>query len=259
MILGTFAASFVATIAVAAPITLPPTGGVADYQLGGAYPPAAHVQIVTRDRSEPPAPGRYSICYVNSLQTQPGTLRWWKKNHPSLLLRDAKGRLVRDPGWPDEVLLDIRTSRRRAELGNLNSAWFARCARDGFQAVEPDNLDSWTRSGGRLTKAQAVSFTKRLTREAHLSGVAIAQKNTPQFARLRLGFDFAVAEECEVYRECGAYTRTYGSRLIEIEYTDNGRSAFKRACAARAGRASILLRDRKIVRPTSRRYVFRSC
>jgi len=259
VILGSLVASVVATIAVAAPVALPPTGGVADYQLGGAYPPATDVQIVTRDRSEPAVPGRYSICYVNSFQTQPGTLGWWRKNHPSLLLRDADGHLVRDPGWPDEVLLDLRTSRKRAELGALNRAWFATCAREGFQAVEPDNLDSWTRSGGRLKKSHAVSFAQRLTREAHRYGVAIAQKNAPQLSRLGLGFDFAVAEECEVYRECGAYTRAYGTRLIEIEYTDNGRSAFRRACAARAGRASILLRDRDVVRPSSKQYVSRFC
>nr|MCW2728989.1 hypothetical protein [Aeromicrobium sp.] len=96
-------------------------------------------------------------------------------------------------------------------------------------------------------------------REAHGTGVAIAQKNAPQLSRLRLGFDFAVAEECEVYRECGAYTRYYGSRLIEIEYTDNGRSAFARACAVRSGSASILLRDRDVVRRGSKKYVSRTC
>ncbi len=76
----TLFATILTTLAMAsAPVTLPPAGGVADYQLGGAYPPAANVQIVTRDRTEKASPRRYSICYVNSFQTQPGTLRWWKK------------------------------------------------------------------------------------------------------------------------------------------------------------------------------------
>lgn len=243
----------------AAPVSLPPTGAVADYQLGGAYRPADDVRIVTRDRSDPPAPGLYSICYVNSFQTQPGRLRWWLSQHPTLLLRDARGRLVRDPGWPDEVLLDIRTPARRAAVARINRAWFDRCARDGFQAVEPDNLDSWTRSRGLLRQRHAVSLARRLVREAHASGTAIAQKNTPQLSRLGIGFDFAVAEECEVYRECDRYTRAYGTRLIEIEYADNGRRAFARACAARAGRASILLRDRDVVTRGSQRYVYRTC
>ena len=36
---------------------------------------------------------------------------------------------------------------------------------------------------------------------------------TPELARIgqtRIGFDFAVAEECAVYHECSAYTRAYG-------------------------------------------------
>ena len=245
--------------AASSDVVLPPEAGIADYQLSGAYPPADGVQIVTRDRTEKPADGVYSICYVNSFQTQPGTLRWWKKKHPRLLLRDAKGRLVRDPGWPDEVLLDIRTSSRRAELGDLNRAWFAKCRRDGYAAVEPDNLDSWTRSKKRLKQSYAVNFAKRLARGAHREGVAIGQKNAPELSGKGLGFDFAVAEECEVYRECGRYTKIYGSRLIEIEYTDNGRTAFTRACAARAGRASILLRDRDVVPAGAKGYVYRTC
>lgn len=259
MSLSAVMAALAVSVAMSAPVALPPTAGVADYQLGGAYEPAAGVQIVTRDRSEQPAPGRYSICYVNSFQTQPGTVRWWKNKHPSLLLRDGRGHLVRDPGWPDEVLLDIRTSRRRAAVGRINRGWYDQCRRKGFAAVEPDNLDSWTRSKGLLTKKHAVSLARRLVREAHGSGLAIAQKNAPQLSRLGIGFDFAVAEECEVYRECAAYTRTYGSRLIEIEYTDNGRRAFRRACRDRAGRASIMLRDRDVVPRGSRRYVHATC
>lgn len=68
-----------------------------------------------------------------------------------------------------------------------------------------------------------------------------------------------VAEECEVYRECGEYTKTYGTRLIEIEYTDTPRSAYTRACAARSGKASILLRDRDVVPAGDRGYVYRHC
>ncbi len=103
----------------------PPPAGIADYQLGGAYAPAAEVQIVVRDRTDPPARGRYSICYVNAFQTQPGSDPWWKKQHPELLLRDpSTGRLVRDPGWPDEILLDIRTSAKRAALATVVGAWF---------------------------------------------------------------------------------------------------------------------------------------
>jgi hypothetical protein len=104
-----------------------------------------------------------------------------------------------------------------------------------------------------------VAFARRLVREAHHSGLAIAQKNSPELGRLGIGFDFAVAEECEVYRECGAYTKVYGSRVLEIEYTDNGRAAYARACAARAGQISILLRDRDVAPASAKGYVFDHC
>ena len=256
--MSAFLAALVALLGVLAPPG-PPVGRAADYQLGGAYAPAAGVQIVTRDRTEKPAEGVYSICYVNAFQTQPGSYGWWRQRHPELLLRTSGGKVIRDPGWPDEILLDIRTPAKRAALAKVVGAWFTRCATDGFQGTEPDNLDSWTRSRGLLRQSQAVAFAKLLVRDAHRAGLAIAQKNTPELSGTGIGFDFAVAEECEVYRECGAYTQAYGRRVIEIEYTDNGRTAFTRACAARSGTHSILLRDRDVVPRGAAGYVFRSC
>lgn len=252
-------AIFAAVMALLTPAA-PPTAGVADYQLGGAYPPAANVQIVTRDRTDKPVKGVYSICYVNAFQTQPDELSWWKKHHPTLLLRSPKtGHLVHDPGWPDEVLLDIRTKAKRIAAAKVVGTWFDRCAADGYQAIEPDNLDSWTRSHTYLTEREAIGFARRLVDRAHQAGLAIAQKNTPELSSKGLGFDFAVAEECERYRECDAYTTTYGQKLIEIEYTDNGRAAYRRACAARGGTVSILLRDRDVVPAGTKGYVYETC
>lgn len=256
----TFLSSLLLTVLTAlTPIAPPPAGGVADYQLGGAYAPASKVDIVIRDRTEKPVAGRYSICYVNSFQTQPGSLSWWRKHRPGLLLRDRAGRLVRDPGWPDEVLIDLRTAKKRAAAATISRRWFAQCADRGYRAVEPDNLDSWTRSKGLITAKHARAYAKLLVRAAHGERLAIAQKNTADLNGRRLGFDFAVVEECEVYRECGRYTRMYGRRVIEIEYTDNGRRAFARACRVRGKKTSILLRDRDVVPRGAKGYVFRTC
>lgn len=234
-----------------------PVGAVVDYQLGGSYRPADQVTVVVRDRTTKAA-GRYSICYVNSFQTQPGTLSWWKKHHPRLLLKKGS-KLVHDPGWPDEVLMDLRTADRRRELQRINRRWFAGCARDGYEAVEADNLDSWTRSSKLMTKAQAKDMARRLAVEAHAAGLALGQKNTPELDGKALGLDFAVAEECQVYRECGAYTKLYGAKVVEIEYTDNGKAAYQAACTARGGQHSILLRDRDVVPRGSQGYVFKHC
>ena len=62
-----------------------------------------------------------------------------------------------------------------------------------------------------------------------------------------------------MYQECGQYTASYGHRVFEIEYTDNGRRAYARACHDRAGRLSIILRDRDVVPRSAKGYVYRHC
>ena len=148
---------------VATRVAMPPADVAFDYQLGGAYPPAAAVGIVARDRTERPVPGRYNVCYVNGFQTQPGTRAWWKRHRPQLLLRTRAGRLVVDSAW-GEVLLDTSTATKRRTLARVVGRWMQGCASHGFQAVEPDNLDSWTRSRHRLSRADNVAFARLLVR-----------------------------------------------------------------------------------------------
>ncbi len=119
--------------------------------------------------------------------------------------------------------------------------------------MEPDNLDSWTRSGGLLSRADNVRYARMLVRRAHAAGLAIAQKNAPGLARMHL-FDFAVVEQCQRYAECERYTRYYGSHVIEIEYRQRD---FEAACAARSH--PIVLRDRLLRTPGEHGYRFRSC
>ena len=237
----------------------PPAGAVFDYQIGGAYPPAAAVGVVDRDRAAAPVPGRYNICYVNAFQTQPAENAWWEANHPTLPLKDAGGRHVEDPDWPGERLLDIADPARREELAAIVGGWFADCAARGYQAVEPDNLDSWTRSSGLLSRDDAVAYARLLVREAHAHGLAVAQKNTPELSAAGIGFDFAVAEECAVYDECGEYTAAYGDRVYEIEYTDNGSDAYRAACADHGARVSVILRDRDVTPAGDEAYHYEYC
>jgi glycosyl hydrolase family 114 len=187
-------------------------------------------------------------------------LRWWRRTHPNLLLHDATGQEVVDRGW-NERLLDIGTRAKRRALARIVGGWIDGCARRGFQAIEPDNLDSWTRSKQLLTAADAVAYAGRLSRRAHRDGLLVAQKNAVGLAGRRAvtGFDFAIAEECQVYRECAGYTRAYGRAVIEIEYTDNGRRAFTRACALRGSRISIELVDRDVLPAGTAGHVRRFC
>ena len=242
-------------------VVLPPPAARADYQLGGAYDPPAGTKIVERDRAARPAPGACGVCYFNGYQTQAAETSWWTRTHRDLLLHDSKGRSVQDPGWPGELLLDTSTAAKRAGIVAVEYGWVEGCARAGYRAVEADNLDSWTRSRGLLRPDGNVALARLLNTRAHQLGMATAQKNTPELAAQghRLGFDFAVAEECGVYDECAAYTAAYGLRVIEVEYTDNGQDAYDRSCAADAGKRSIVLRDRQLLTPGSAGYIHQSC
>ncbi len=243
------------------PHPAPPVNAKADYQLGGSYRPPHGVRVVSRDRLASPASSIYSICYVNAFQTQPGQLRWWREHHPRVLLR-VNGRLRHDPGWPAEVLLDTSTAAKRREIAGVLGRWVDRCATDGFRAVEPDNLDSFSRSKGRLTRNDNLLLATRLANRAHQAGLAIAQKNLAGLSRerrVRVGFDFAVAEECSRWHECGSYRSAYGRHVIEIEYSDNGRRWFRQACDDHGGRWSIIYRDRNLVMPSRPAYVYAAC
>ncbi|BCB89680.1 endo alpha-1,4 polygalactosaminidase [Phytohabitans suffuscus] len=240
----------------------PPANAVFDYQIGGPYPPAGVVGVLVRERAAAPVSGRYTICYVNAFQTQPDDNPWWQTDHDTLLLKDRAGRYVEDPDWPGERLLDISTPARRAELAAIAGGWFADCAARGFDAVEPDNLDSWTRSRDLLSQADAVAFARLLVQAAHSRGLAVGQKNAPELSRIGrgdIGFDFALAEECAVHRECDLYQAAYGNQVYEIEYTDNGPDAYRRACADRGAHISIILRDRDVVPAATAGYHYEYC
>ncbi|HMJ36348.1 MAG TPA: endo alpha-1,4 polygalactosaminidase [Baekduia sp.] len=241
-------------------VTLPPAGAQFDYQIGGAYTPDPTVGIVDRDRTAAPAAGKYNVCYVNAFQTQPDAARWWRSRHRSLLLR-RNGKYVVDSAW-NEMLLDASTAAKRRALAAVVGRWIDRCATAGYQAVEPDNLDSWTRSKHRLTMADNKAFASLLVRRAHARGLAIAQKNAPELggAGKALGFDFAIAEECNVYDECGSYTGPFGDQVYEIEYTDNGGEAnFHSACSSRGSSISIIYRDRDVVSKGDDNYTYDAC
>lgn len=240
----------------AMPPPLPPANAKVDYQLGGSYTPPSGVTVVSRDRLATPALGIYNICYVNGFQIQPDESDWWLTQHPDLILRDANGDPVIDPAW-NEMLLDIRLAERRMAISAIVGNWIKQCSQNSFDAVEIDNLDSYTRSQGLLTELQAVQTMKLMADIAHGAGVAIAQKNASELVarKAELGTDFAVAEECNRYNECGTYTAGYGDNVIVIEYR---RQDFDAGCTAFPN-LSIVLRDLNLVTPQATGYVYDGC
>jgi len=254
--------------------TAPPAHGQFDYQIGGPYVPRPSVQIVDRDRTESPVPGKYNICYVNALQTQPdedgqssssppyGTTQWWLKNHGDLLVRDHSGAIVLDPQW-NEAIIDVSTALKRRAVFAIEQPWIDGCKKSGFNAIEPDNLDSYDRSGGAFAFDADSAYMRLVVPYAHSKGLAVAQKNAnSEFGstgKSVYGFDFAITEDCAHYSECEDYTNVYGANVIEIEYTDSPLADFTKSCTARGRTISIIRRDRNVVPLGAAAYSYALC
>ena len=237
----------------------PPAGAGFDYQLGGDAPLPDGVTVVVRDWfAGTAAPGAYSICYVNAFQTQPPDdmdRPDEREGWPAEVVSDAE-----DPAWPGEFAIDLSSPELRAVAAAHVAAMLDECAAKGFQAVEFDNLDSFTRFPELGFDApEAIGYVAELVAHAHSLGLAAGQKNAVEIAaraRATAGFDFVVAEECGAYDECAGYTAVYGDQILAIEYTEDG---FATACAALHPAASVILRDVNLVLPDDPEYLRRTC
>lgn len=173
------------------------------YGVDGFETSAARVRSLHADR-------RHVICYVDV-----GT---WENFRP-----DAghfpRSVLGRSNGWPGERWLDIR---RLSVLEPLMAARIRMCARKGFDAVEPDNIDGFSnRTGFRLTARDQINYDEWVAHEAHSLGLAVFQKNDPEQARrLEPYFDGALDEQCNQYSECSSF-KPYlaaGKPVLDAEY-----------------------------------------
>lgn len=248
---------------------MPPSSGVFDYQLGGSYDeldlgdgPVA-IDVVVRDATSEPLAGAYSVCYVNGFQTQPDDAEFWL-DHEDLLLHNSSGDLVVDPEWPDEYVLDPSTSAQREGILEILGPVIDGCADDGFDAVEIDNLDTWTRFD-EIDEAGSHALAGAFVARAHEGGMAIAQKNAAEITQVahdEIGFDFAVTEECGVWEECAEYTDVYGDHVLQIEYPEaleKAEMTFEQVCAL-ADRAPLtILRDVELVQAGTAGYVYDAC
>lgn len=229
-----------------------------DYQIAGAYQPQPGVRMVSRDRADAPVPGLFNICYLDAFQTRPLETDWWQSNHDDLLLRERPGgRHLVDRPW-GMIMLDVSTEEKRRALADIVGSWITECARAGFDAVEIDNIDSYERSGGRLSADSVVAYLELLAGRAHEAGLAAAQTNAAGLGDRgrRAGLDFAIVEECGRYGDCATYQAVYGDDLIDVEYQPAGLTA---ACRVSGGRFSVVLRDIDMSVPGSRTYVHETC
>ncbi|MEU6222851.1 endo alpha-1,4 polygalactosaminidase [Streptomyces sp. NPDC047042] len=240
--------------ASAAKVTLPPKHVRWDYQIGGAYPLPAGVRVVSRSHEDAPAPGAYNICNINAFQAQEDEKGDWDSD---LLLSDASGHIVYDKDW-GEAVLDIRTDAKRQRIAAKVNAWIDECAAKGYEAVEPDNYDSFTRFPKYLTGDEAKAFMKLLSVHAHEKGLAIAQKNTLELVadRASVGLDFAVVEECGEWNECGQFAEAFDNNVLVVENTAKGLSE---VCSGWSSTLSIVRRDQSVVSKGTSGYIRETC
>lgn len=170
-----------------------------------------------------------------------------------------------DPNWGGEYLIDVGSPDSRERAADWLRPMIETCADKGFEAVEFDNLDSWTRFDDTplanrvpFGRSDAEEFATQITAIAHDVGLASGQKNTAEMLASAdsIGFDLAVVEECGRYDECDDFAAVYGDQMVDVEYTDAGFSA---ACASIGDRSSVVRRDVDVTVPGSPSYVHDEC
>lgn len=189
------------------------------YEVDGFFVPA---KVVRKLHSQE----RKVICYLD--------VGSWENYRPD---RDEFPKSVigkKYQGFPDERWMDIR---RIGALAPPLKERFEMCRRKGFDAVEPDNINGFTNDTGfPLTAADQLRFNRWVSRQVHRRGMSVALKNDPeQAAKLVDRFDFAVAEQCFQYHECGRFTPFVeaGKAVFEVEYEIEPGSYCERAKALR--------------------------
>jgi hypothetical protein len=201
----------------------PPDNGrnVGAYDIDGFGNSAAEVTALH-------AQGKRVVCYMDAGTYEPN--RPDSAQFPAALLGSDV------VGWPGEKWLDIRPGGPNyATLQSIMTARFTICRDKGFDAVEPDNLDSYQNSGGfNATVADQLAFNQWIAATVHGLGMAVFQKNDlDQIPQLVGDFDGLLDEECNKFTECdklAPYTAAH-KPVWDAEYSDDGESTAQ-FCAA---------------------------
>lgn len=173
-------------------------------------PQAIIRQLHTQDRSV--------ICYFSA-----GSFEEWRMDaadFPDNVLGKPLG------NWPGERWLDIRSAQVRELMAvRLNLAKLKGC-----DAIEPDNVDSYTHDTGfPLSAKDQINYNLWLAREANNRGLSVGLKNNlEQMQELEPAFDFAIVEQCSLFGECerlkvftaagkAVFRAEYGVSLMEDE------------------------------------------
>ncbi|WP_460370805.1 endo alpha-1,4 polygalactosaminidase, partial [Actinocorallia lasiicapitis] len=154
--------------------------------------------------------GRKVICYISV-----GSTEDFRPDHG----RFPPELLGKPNGWPGERWLDIR---RRDLLKPIMADRIKMCADKGFDAVEPDLVESYAEDTGfPISASDQLKYNRMIANLAHMHGLSVGLKNDlGQIKELVRYFDFAVNEECAEYGECEALAPfvTAGKAVLHVEY-----------------------------------------
>src|SRR5262245_49929664 len=114
------------------------------YDVDGENTPASFVEFAHQN-------DRYTVCYVNA-----GAWEDWRADRD----RFPESVLGEGNGWPGERSLDIR---QLDVLVPIMRDRFQQCRDKGFDAVDPDNINTYrTQTGFDLTPADQLTYNRRL-------------------------------------------------------------------------------------------------
>lgn len=175
--------------------------------------------------------GTTVICYFSA-----GSAENWRPDFPQL--KPHIGRPVR--GWRGEWWLDVHEPEVRVVMAErIRSA-----ADKGCDGVDPDNVDGFQNATGlAITQQEALEYLQFLAIAAHQKGLKIGLKNALDLVPELVGaMDFAVNEQCLVYRECGALAPfvVAGKPVLHIEYGRLQRAASRCRAAEAFGFVTLV-------------------
>ena len=199
------------------------TGAYWDWQLDSPVDYSVDVRVLVMDLMETTeadiaglrARGVKTVCYVSV-----GSAEAYRDDYgafpASVLGNDYYG-------WPEEKFIDIRA---HDVVLPIMEARIDACAARGFDAIEPDNMDTqWEETGFDLTTEDWVAYIGEIADHAHARGLEIAQKNAPDLVGLLVDrFDFAIVESCFRYGFCDDYAPyvAAGKDVLAAEYPESG-------------------------------------
>ena len=154
--------------------------------------------------------GKHVICYIDV-----GTAENWRPDYKEF----PKSVLGRGDGWAGERWIDIR---KLSVVEAIMIARFEMCRENGFEAVEPDNIEAYAnRSGFPITAKQQLTYNEWVAEEVHSLGLDVLQKNdAQQTPELEPYFDGALSEQCNQYDECAEFDPYLkaGKPVLNAEY-----------------------------------------